>query len=655
MLEQLISLLTLTTLTMASYGLGRPMLRGLGFKFEDVLETAVWSVAVGIIVAGTFLTFMGLLGLLYVPAIGVLTLAAGFWGVGELVNGYLRHCETAYHRADAQTTSQTMPSRWQTVPSGLAAGVAVLTIVACIGSLVGAMAPPTAGDAMCYHLALPKTFLENGSICYLQFQDRATFPLLVQMWYLWAMAIDSPTAAALVHWGLGLLLAMSATLLARPIIGRGWAWLAGCLVLLVPGINNQMAAPLNDVALAALTTLSLTAWWKGAVENEGRRWFLLAGLAAGAAASTKYIAVIFAIAMAATWAWKYCFPTLKRFFYFQYPTDRHVSEKRRTIIVGAAVVASLTVAISGVWYVRAAWYRGNPVYPFLCELQTDPGAAEGFETLPKSKSPLSRTPWNLAAAAWHLTMSPEDYGGRGHQLGAIWLAALPGLFFARRLRGLGTLLAVAATYAVVWFLLRQNERFLYPIIPLLCIALVWVWMEMRRLPHLPRTIAIAAQAAILIASASASCTRQYDKLPVALGLESRDKYLLRSEPTYAIAQHYARDNLKPGDRILSQDYREFYFDMPVVWEKIYRRVTHYDQSPNSSDGIGLVLRRDGFSHLLLVENASEQGMQFEPTLSQLTKADPNIRKSMICTHYEDQDGGRRTYRLVALPQLPKQR
>ena len=29
---------------------------------------------------------------------------------------------------------------------------------------------------------------------------------------------------------------------------------AGAVVLLVPGVNNQMTAPLNDVALAVLTT-----------------------------------------------------------------------------------------------------------------------------------------------------------------------------------------------------------------------------------------------------------------------------------------------------------------------------------------------------------------------------------------------------------------
>ena len=655
MTEQLISLLTLATITLASYGLGRPILRGLGFRSEDTLTIAVWGIAVGLIVAGLFLTGMGLLGVLHVPVIGVLTLAAGFWGVGEMSRGYLRRCEEAIRRGSTSAVDVApapLPA-WQLLPRWLGHGVAVLAVVACIGSLVGALAPPTAGDALCYHLTLPKVFIERGGICYLPYQDNSTFPLLTEIWYMWAMVIDSPTAAALVHWGLGILLALATVLLARPIVGRQWAWIAGGVVLLVPGINNQMAAPLNDVALAAMTTLALAAWWKGAIEDDGHRWFLLAGLAGAAAVSTKYIAMVFALAVGSTWVWAICKPTVRRMLMRQDreqldPKRRHDGpQRRRTLLTGAAIVATLTVALGGSWYVRAAWHRGNPVYPFLSELQDGQGAARGLQTLPASKSPLGRTPWGLAAAPWHLTMHPENFGGRGHQLGALWLVALPGLLFARRLRGMGTLLAIAATYMIVWFLLRQNERFLFPIVPLLAVALVWVWMEARRLPRLPRLIVIAAQAAILSACAAAAVTRHCDRLAVAAGIESRVDYLDRSEPTHGPAR-YANDTFEPGDRILSQDYRTFYFDVPVVQESVYRRVTRYHEKVSPPGDFGLFMRRAGFSHLLLVENRGRRGLEFDPTLRRLADVDPSITRVMG-TSFNDSDGGQRYYRLMALP------
>src|SRR5207249_4093046 len=106
--------------------------------------------------------------------------------------------------------------------------------------------------------------------------------------------LDSAVAAQLIHWALGLLLAAASVLLARPLVGRRAAWLASAIVLTVPGITNQMAAPLNDVALAVFTTLALVAWQQalasarhGTDDQVGEprlpwRWFILAGLMAGA-------------------------------------------------------------------------------------------------------------------------------------------------------------------------------------------------------------------------------------------------------------------------------------------------------------------------------------------------------------------------------------
>ena len=73
MLDQLFSLLSLAAIALASYGLGRPILRGLGAPEEDRLSAGVWSVAVGLIAAGMLLAGLGLAGLLHSWLIGVLS------------------------------------------------------------------------------------------------------------------------------------------------------------------------------------------------------------------------------------------------------------------------------------------------------------------------------------------------------------------------------------------------------------------------------------------------------------------------------------------------------------------------------------------------------------------------------------------------------
>lgn len=644
MLAQLQSIFAFCTLGLAAFGLGRPILRGLGVGQEDRLSVGVWSVALGLIAAGTLLLGLGLLGGLYVPVIGVVTMAACFWGLGEIIRSRLRVAgEEALWPDDAHPSPADEPEEapWAPPARWLRHGVLGAAAAAALGSLFGALAPPTAGDALCYHLELPKCFLAEHRVFYLPCHDNSTFPLLAEMWYLWGLALDGGVCAQLIHWGLGILLALATVVLATPILGRPWARVAGAVVLLTPGVNNQMTAPLCDVALAALTTLALAAWWQGTVARQDRRWFLLAGLAAGGALGTKYLALVFAAAMGLTWIWAMA----------------RRAGQRRFLLEGAAVVTVVAVSIGGPWYARAAWHRGNPVFPFLGEV-FDGEAFDGHataavpsETLPRSKSPLGRGPLGLAIAPWQVTMHPERFGGRGHQLGVLLLAALPGVVLCRRLRGLDCLLGVGLGYFVLWYLLRQNVRFLFPVVAPLAVVAVWVWIEIRRFPRAARSIAVVTFAGVLLAMTAAALVRCRDKLAVAVGLEDREDYLLRHEPTYRAAAIF-NALASQGDRLLSQDYRAFYFNAPVTRENVYRRYTHYDRQIADSAGLGRRLRAAGFTHLLLAETLTDDDGGYDPTLSRLADAQQTAGGAELLTldeyRFTDSDGIVRHYRLLKL-------
>ncbi|NQT12268.1 MAG: glycosyltransferase family 39 protein [Planctomycetes bacterium] len=608
MSDQLLSLLSLATIALASYGLGRPIVRGLGVGEEDRLSAGVWSVAMGLVVGGTLLAVLGLMGALYASLIGVLSLAACFWGLGQLVAGSGRNEDetTVIALSTSAPAEAPGPAPWPSPARWLSGGILAAAALACLGSLLSAMAPPTAGDALCYHLELPKAFLADHAITYLPYSENSTYPLLVEMWYLWALALDGGVSAQMVHWGAGVLLGLATVVLATPLVGRPWGWVAGAVVVLVPGVNNQMTAPLNDVALALLTTLATAAWWQAVSADGNRRWLVLAGLAAGGALGTKYIAFVYAAAVAIAYV-GICWRGPMR---------------RRELPVAAAIVGVVALSVGGLWYVRAAWYRGNPVYPFLSEVFTAKGAdaTETKETLPASKSPLGRKPSGALAAPWQVTMHPERFGGRGHQLGVLFLAAAPGLLIVRRLRGLGTLLAVATAYGLLWFLLRQNVRFLLPAAPLLAVAVVWVWIETERFPRLPRLFAGATFAGVVALYALVPLARSADQLAVAVGLESREDYLARHEPTWAAAE---ASNLcfGPNAHLLSQDYRAFYFQCRVTRESVYRRVTGYDRGITRPGDFSRTLREAGFTHLLLAENQAEEGVRYDPTLTRLAEAE----------------------------------
>jgi len=628
------SLLSLAVITLAAFGLGRPVLRGLNLADDDRLTAGVWSVAVGLVLGGTLLAILGLLGLLYRPLIGVLSIAGCFWGIVLIV----LQCLERSAAGQPDRILQPPPAPWSPPARWIFRTVLALALAACTGSLIGALAPPTAGDALCYHLELPKAFLADHAVRFLPDSDNSTFPLLAEIWYAWGLALDGPVTAGLIHWELGVLLGLATVILATPIVSRRWAWLAGAVVVLTPGVSNQMTAPLNDLALALMTTLALAAWWQAVMSQESRRWFVLAGIAAGGALSAKYLALVFAVAVAIPTCWMIL----------------RGRPRRRLVVEGVAIVSIVAVSFAGLWYVRATWHRGNPVYPFLSEVfaSSDSTDRSVHQTLPKSKSPLGRGPTALATAPWQVTMHPERFGGRGHQLGALFLVALPGLAFARRLRGLGMLLAVSLVYSIIWYLLRQNVRFLLPIVPMLSAAVVWTWIEIRRFPTVPRLAAGCVFGGLLVAFSMVAIGRCRDQVAVAFAFESREDYLTRCEPTWRAAR-ISNLVFGPEDHLLTQDYRAFYFDCRVTRESTYRRRVPYDRSITDPAEFSRALLDAGFTHVLLAENLAGQGIQYDPTLSRLADAQSTADRndSLIDLedyYFPDSDGGLRHYRLVML-------
>ncbi len=271
--------------------------------------------------------------------------------------------------------------------------------------------------------------------------------------------------------------------------------------------------------------------------------------------------------------------------------------------------------------------------------------------MPDSKTPLKSNVAQLASSPWQVTMRPDHFGGRGHQLGVLFLMTLPVLLFVRRLRGLTGLLWLAAVYWVLWFLLRQNTRFLFPIVPLLAVAATWACIELRRLPRVPRTLAAGLCAAVVLFQAALPAYRARGELAVACGWESREAFLRRRAPTYQAAE-FANRRLPAGAKILSQDYATFYFDRPVTRESVFRRQTSYHNQADASKRLPELLSAAGFTHLLLAESESG-GIRYNSVLRRLVENLPrqaaNRIDNLLEYRFRDTDGTERFYRLMALP------
>ena len=157
MFDPLISMCVFLVIGLAAFGLGSPLARALRLD-DDALTGTVWSMALGLIVGGLGLAGLGLVGGLYTPLIGLLSLAACIWGVAEIIGGLARRHEA---RLDARLSphpaaDEEPPPLWPPPPAWLSRGMLALVLVAGVGTLIAALAPPTAGDACATTSTFPR-------------------------------------------------------------------------------------------------------------------------------------------------------------------------------------------------------------------------------------------------------------------------------------------------------------------------------------------------------------------------------------------------------------------------------------------------------------------------------------------------------------------
>ncbi len=213
-------------LTIWSAGVGLWTLRRLGQTPEHPADALALAVPLGLGILALTMLSLGELGVLTTKGIKA-TLA-----VGALLGG--REAWRGISRLMREVSFP--PPQLPDLP------LLVVLTTALVGTLLTALAPVTDGDALCYHLQVPKVFLERGAVAFEPDLHETVYPLVTEMLYAVALAFRGPVACRLVQWALGLAFAANVTALARPSLGAR-AWWAGAIALLVPAVSNGMSAP----------------------------------------------------------------------------------------------------------------------------------------------------------------------------------------------------------------------------------------------------------------------------------------------------------------------------------------------------------------------------------------------------------------------------
>ncbi|HZO33158.1 MAG TPA: glycosyltransferase family 39 protein, partial [Chloroflexota bacterium] len=162
---------------------------------------------------------------------------------------------------------------------------------------VRALAPPTAYDALMYHLEGPRQFLQLGRLAPLVEPHPANMPFTVQMLYLLGLAFGSDELPSLLHLSLAVLLGLTTFSFGRRFFGARVGWLAAAILLSAPTVAFYAPVANIDFGWAFFDFLAVYAF---AIWTRDRRthWLTLAGLAAGLTLGSKYLGLLTCSALA---------------------------------------------------------------------------------------------------------------------------------------------------------------------------------------------------------------------------------------------------------------------------------------------------------------------------------------------------------------------
>jgi Dolichyl-phosphate-mannose-protein mannosyltransferase len=561
---------------------------GLGLTF---LALCSWALAV-VQSAGRSVIFLSL---------GLLTLAA-------LLAGWKYH-----RRLPVQSLSKLLRH-------DRADGLPVLSFVwVFLLNLTWAAAPEIQYDALNYHLAVPRIFLQHGGILDLPYFFHSYFMHLADYLFLLGLALDHDSVPKLISLAFSLLAAAGVAVLARQFSSRRAAlWAAACFYT-IPIVSWEATTTYVDNACAFFAVASLAAFGKWYRHSRRDGWLIVAAVLAAAAVGTKvsagYAFVVFGV----------------------FAVGRCVVRRKWRIVL---MFCAAGILVAAPWFVSAYVFTGNPVFPLLNGVFRSPLWDMNNTIMNAADFGVGTSPSALLRLPFRLVLDTTRFGEANPRgtAGFALLMAIPfalGLKRRRRLIALYTL--TCGVYFGLWAVTFQYARYFIPMLAVISALGAAVAIDGFR-HALPRRIA-ASCFAVCVALQVAPDAVQYWNIPerfpfgVALGGESPQVFLQRSLGGYGAAE-YLNSVVPDGSRVLcvgAEDVR-FYINAPVdsLAEALVNSPLKAVSGIQSSHELEHRLRELNITHLLTTRSAAAKPESWYPYLK------PGFLSSMTALEWSDE-------------------
>jgi hypothetical protein len=432
-------------------------------------ETLVFTSALGLGIVAYGVFALGLVGLLTAQILAVWLTALALLGIPGMrsMSRDLHGCISRFRKARRTQRILISPS--------FAIGTASLCVLTVFGvvAVAACFQPPGAHawDALAYHLADPKIYLQHHRIVPLPTQHHSNFPFTMEMLFTIGLAYGGFAAANLFHLLTAGLLLFAMVAFCDRFLSRRAGVIACLMLATTPLALWEATVAYIDLGLALYVFLAayaviLAAQCRGtftdrAMSSAGlfrSRIMFIGAVLLGFALGIKYLAVL-PLGMLLV-----------------------LALFRRIPVREIAMFAVVACAVGCPWYVKNIVWMRNPVYPFAYSVFTGSRYWTAERALPYmeeqrsfGKAPDLNMPIealrNLVMTPWMLLTSPEIYTNRADftftsLIGGLYAGFMFSLTYVLgKPRGLHDVLLIFLFMLVSWFFVSQHIRYLIPALP----------------------------------------------------------------------------------------------------------------------------------------------------------------------------------------------
>jgi 4-amino-4-deoxy-L-arabinose transferase-like glycosyltransferase len=289
--------------------------------------------------------------------------------------------------------------RSQWADAGLfARAVASLLVLICLTSLLVSLAPPVHYDALTYHLALPRTYLQTGSLLAGASWIRGAMPQTGEMLYTWAMSFGVESSASLLGWLAGMLALLALINFLQRKLSLSAACVGAGSILCGSGLAAALGWGYIDwfclfFGLAAL--IAFSEW----LDSKASAWMLLCGLACGLAFTSKYTGGVILAGFVVV-------------LLIESLQTKSIRWRDALLLAGGFVLAALP------WLVKNLVLAGNPLAPYFSGSAAIPAARQ---QVIQGRAPFGN--WmDILLLPFRATLIGADGGqGYSHTIGVLFL------------------------------------------------------------------------------------------------------------------------------------------------------------------------------------------------------------------------------------------